>query len=75
MLTAIIHAMTAVRPQRSESQPPVLPATMPITWKSAESPAPSPAERSGVAPWATRTAAMKAGVHAHMPRSSHEWKT
>ena len=67
--------MTAVRPQRSDNAPPVAEATMPMTWKIADSEAPSPAARSRVVPWRVSAAATKAGVHAHMPSSSHEWKT
>ncbi len=67
--------MTAVRPQRSDSAPPVAEARMPMTWKMADSEAPRPAARSMLVPWNANAAAMKAGVHAHMPSSSQEWKT
>ena len=72
VLTSIIAAMTAVRPHRSDSAPPTAEATMPMTWKTAESVAPRPAARSAPVPWTASAAATKAGVHAHMPRSSHE---
>ena len=75
LLTSIIPAMTAVRPQRSESAPPTVEARMPMTWKRAESEAPRPAARSRAVPWTASAAAMKAGVHAHIPRSSQEWNT
>src|SRR3970282_1838044 len=53
-LTSIIAAITAVRPQRSDSAPPTAEATMPMTWNRAESEAPRPAARSGAVPVAGR---------------------
>jgi hypothetical protein len=45
VLRTIIPMMIAVRPQRSESQPPALAAMIPMTWKRAVRLAPMPAER------------------------------
>jgi len=72
LLTSIMPAMTAVRPHRSDSAPPAAEATIPMMWKTADSEAPRPAARSTVVPSKASAAATKAGVHAHMPRSSQE---
>src|SRR5204863_8158243 len=48
-------------------------ATSPVRWKAAERYAASSTARIVPAPVAAKTAATKAGVHAHIPNSSQEW--
>ena len=74
MLTASIAMITVVRPNRSERWPAVEDATKPVRWKSAPSRAPPPVARARSCPWSMRDADRNAGVHAHIPSSSHEWK-
>src|SRR5439155_489541 len=63
---------TIRRPSPSESRPIELDATSPITWNAAETYDASSAALTEPAPETAKTAATKAGVHAHMPRSSQE---
>ena len=76
MLTASIRPMIpVVRPSRSERYPAESEATKPVRWKSAESRAPPPVARRRSIPCRMSAADRKVGVQAHMPSSSHEWKT
>src|SRR5712691_1991130 len=73
--TALVAARpkrTIRRPSPSESRPIELDATSPITWKAAETYDASSAALTEPAPETAKAAATKAGVHAHMPRSSQE---
>src|SRR5207244_3317575 len=75
--TALVAARpkrTIRRPSPSESRPIELDATSPITWNAAETYDASSAALTEPAPETAKTAATKAGVHAHMPRSSQEGK-
>src|SRR6266700_396274 len=70
--TAPTTKTTIRRPSPSESRPIELDATSPITWNAAETYDASSAALTEPAPETAKTAATKAGVHAHMPRSSQE---
>ena len=75
--TALVAARpmsTIRRPSPSESRPIELEATSPITWKAAVTYDASSTARTEPAPETAKTAATNAGVQAHIPRSSQEWK-
>src|SRR5881398_3023227 len=75
--TALVAARpkrTSRRPSPSESRPIELDATSPMRWKAAETYDASSTARTEPAPEMAKTAATNAGVQAHMPRSSQEWK-
>ena len=65
-LGAVCLAIAESRPIEDE-------ATSPVRWKAAERYAASSTARIVPAPVAAKTAATKAGVHAHIPNSSQEW--
>src|SRR5207249_9346878 len=68
-LVAARPKRTTLRPSRSESRPIDEEATRPVRWKAAERYAASSTARIVPAPVAAKTAATKAGVQAHIPRS------
>lgn len=74
MLVTARTTITRRRPSRSDSVPIEKHESRPTTWKMATIPAPDAAAVMLAAPASPMQAAMKAGVHAHMPWSSQLWK-
>src|SRR5258706_3830128 len=73
MLATPMVIIIAVRPRRSDHEPPSrLPATL-VRCVSPASRAPSPTVEASIPPPHDAATARNAGIHAQRPSTSHEW--